>query len=142
MKIAIGSDHAGFALKEKLKDYLADNGNSVEDMGTHSLDSTDYPDYAYLVADAVQTGVVERGVLICGSGIGMSIAANRFSGVRAAQCTDPEHAILARAHNNANVVTVGAGLVDEKTAKQIMDTFFNTEFEGGRHTRRVDKLTR
>lgn len=142
MKIAIGSDHAGFALKEKLKDYLADNGNSVEDMGTHSLDSTDYPDYAYLVADAVQTGIVERGVLICGSGIGMSIAANRFSGVRAAQCTDPEHAILARAHNNANVVTVGARLVDEKTAKQIMDTFFNTEFEGGRHTRRVDKLTR
>lgn len=142
MKIAIGSDHAGFALKEKLKDYLADNGNSVEDMGTFSLDSTDYPDYAYLVADAVQTGVVESGVLICGTGIGMSIAANRFSGVRAAQCTDPEHASLARAHNNANVLTLGARLIDVETARRIIDTFFATEFEGGRHARRVDKLAR
>ncbi len=142
MKIAIGADHAGFELKEKLKVYLEDNENSVEDMGTHSLDSTDYPDYAYLVADAVQAGNAERGVLVCGSGIGMSIAANRFSGVRAAQCTDPEHVALARAHNNANVVTLGARLVGDETAKQIMDIFLKTKFEGGRHARRVDKLTR
>ncbi len=138
--ISIGSDHAGFALKQKLVARLASLGYDVQDLGTDSPDSTDYPDYAHPVAAHVQNGTVERGVLLCGTGLGMSYAANRHPHVRAAVAWTPEVAELARRHNDANILVLPARFVSEEDADKILDTFLATPFEGGRHERRVQKI--
>lgn len=139
-KIAIASDHAGFELKEAVKKHLQGKADVV-DMGTNAMDSVDYPDFGQAVGKAITEGKVSQGIVICGSGIGISIAANRFKAVRAALCMTPEMAQLARQHNDANVLALGARLTDEKTAFEIVDEFLKTEFEGGRHQRRVEKLS-
>jgi ribose 5-phosphate isomerase B len=141
MKIAIGADHAGFELKNQLGDALRQTGHEVCDFGTNSAESTDYPDYASRVAKAVASGTVERGVLVCGSGVGMSIAANKIRGVRAALGVTPEEVRLTRAHNDANVLTLGARFTELPLAQQLLQTFLETPFEGGRHERRVAKIT-
>ena len=138
--IAIGADHAGYALKEKLKAWLSADGHRVIDHGTHSTDSVDYPDYAAVVAESVRSGRAERGVLVCGSGIGMAMAANKVAGVRAAVAADPDVARLARQHNDANVLALGARLTAPMHALQVVQAWLATPFEGGRHARRVDKL--
>jgi ribose 5-phosphate isomerase B len=138
---AIASDHAGIELKRALARQLADSGVQVTDLGTDTAVSVDYPDFAHLLAGWVEAGKDRRGVLICGSGIGMSIAANRHKGVRAALCWSPESAALSRQHNNANVLCLGARLVDEKTARECLTRFMQTPFEGGRHDMRVNKLS-
>jgi ribose 5-phosphate isomerase B len=138
--IAIGADHAGFSLKERLKAWLAAGGHRVIDHGTHSTDSVDYPDYAALVADAVRGGGAERGLLVCGSGIGMAMAANKVAGVRAAVAADPDVARLSRRHNDANVLALGARLTSPARALEVVQAWLETPFEGGRHARRVDKL--
>lgn len=140
MKIAIGSDHAGFAYKNALAEFLTTEGHSVQDFGTFSTASVDYPDFAAAAAHAVADGKAEFGVLVCGSGIGVSITANKVRGIRAANCLTDEMAQLARQHNNANVVTVGERLVSVDAAKSIVQTFLATPFEGGRHERRVEKI--
>ncbi|KIX11381.1 ribose 5-phosphate isomerase B [Dethiosulfatarculus sandiegensis] len=140
MKIALGSDHAGYNLKEALKEKLAAGGHQVDDKGTYSLDSTDYPEQAAKVAKAVADGEAESGVLVCGSGIGMSITANRFHGVRAVLAPSLEHAKLGRQHNNANVLCLGERLTPQDLVFEILDAFLATEFEGGRHIRRIDKI--
>ncbi|MBD1210131.1 MAG: ribose 5-phosphate isomerase B [Ignavibacteria bacterium] len=140
MTIAIGSDHAGFGYKQELADFLRTNGHTVEDFGTHSLDSVDYPDFAAAVGRAVANGGAPLGVLVCGSGIGVSITANKIAGVRAANCLTEEMARLARQHNNANVVTIGERLMTLNTAKAIVKAFLETTFEGGRHANRVEKI--
>lgn len=137
--IAIGSDHAGFDLKEVLKREIGRHGFEAKDFGTQGTESVDYPDFAHALAGWVEKNS-GRGVLICGSGIGMSIAANRHTGVRAALCHNAETAALARKHNDANVLCIGARIVDENTAKDVLKAFLTTEFEGGRHQRRVEKL--
>ncbi|MBP7721875.1 MAG: ribose 5-phosphate isomerase B [Alphaproteobacteria bacterium] len=138
-KIAIASDHAGFELKQAVVRHLG--AENVLDLGTNTVDSVDYPDFGYAVGKALQEGKIEQGIVICGSGIGISIAANRNPAVRAALCMNTEMAKLARQHNDANVLALGARLVDESTALDIVNVFFKTEFEGGRHARRVEKLT-
>jgi len=141
MKIAIAADHAGFLLKEKLRAHLAQEGFNVTDLGTVSTDAVDYPEYARKVAHEVAAGRADLGVLVCGSGVGVSIVANKVVGIRAANVSSVEEARLSREHNNANVVAVGARLVDEATATQIVDTFLKTSFEsGGRHERRVNQI--
>ena len=142
MKIAIGADHAGFELKNQLGDVLRQSGHEVCDFGTNSTEAADYPDYAVRVAKAVRSGTVERGVLICGSGIGMAIAANKVRGVRAAVGVTPEEVRLTRAHNNLNVLTLGARFTDPMKARELVQAFLETPFEdGGRHERRVAKIT-
>ncbi len=138
--VAIGSDHAGFALKEKVKNHLVKIGMSVKDVGTFSDDSVDYPDFAVAVARHVKDGQSECGIVICGSGIGVSISANKVAGIRAALCYTPELAGLARQHNNANVLAMGGRFTEPETAYSIVDAFLNTEFEGGRHIKRVEKI--
>lgn len=138
--IAIASDHAGFELKEVLKTAIGSLGYKVMDLGTNSTTSVDYPDYGYKLATAVSSGQAEFGVAICGSGIGISIAANRKPKVRAALCHNIETARLARQHNNANVLALGARIVSAELAQEILSTFLATEFEGGRHENRVKKL--
>ncbi len=139
--IALGSDHAGFALKEALKELLEDEGYHPQDFGTFSLDSVDYPDIAREVAEAVAAGRFDRGVLVCGTGIGMSITANKVPGIRAAACSEPYSAKMARAHNNANVLAVGGRVVGPGLALDIAKAFLETEFESGsRHEKRVDKI--
>lgn len=138
-KLAIASDHAGFALKEAVKAKFTDI--DWLDLGTDSTQSVDYPDFGRAMAESVRDGKVESGILICGSGIGVSIAANRFSAVRAALCTSVEMAELARRHNDANVLVLGARIVNEGTAMACVEAFLKTGFEGGRHQSRVDKLT-
>lgn len=138
--IAIASDHAGVALKEVLKDQLLALGMLPEDLGAHSKDSVDYPDYANQLAKWVLARDARRGILICGSGIGMSIAANRHKGIRAALCRNVEDASLARQHNNANVLCLGERLTDTQAAKEILKVFLTTAFEGGRHETRVTKM--
>lgn len=140
MKVAIGSDHAGFEQKEALAAYLAEEGYEVLDLGPEDDGRVDYPDYAELVARAVVGGRAERGVLVCGTGIGMSITANKIHHIRAANVTSVEFAQLAREHNDANVVTISGRFVDLETNKQIVDTFLTTEFAGGRHALRVAKI--
>ncbi|HEV8473740.1 MAG TPA: ribose 5-phosphate isomerase B [Methylomirabilota bacterium] len=140
--IAIGADHAGFALKQELKAWLTARGHQVLDHGTHSTDSVDYPDYAASVASAVRDGGAQRGVLVCGSGIGMAIAANKVAGVRAAVAGDAETARLSREHNDTNVLALGARLTAPARATEVVQTWLETAFEGGRHARRVDKLAR
>ena len=138
--IPIGADHAGFPLKQKLAEELRALGYEVEDVGTSSESSTDYADYAHKVAHEVETGAAERGVLLCGTGLGMSYAANRHKGVRAAVAWTPEIAKLAREHNDANVLVLPARFLDESTAREILRTWLDTPFEGGRHERRIRKI--
>ena len=142
MKIAIASDHAGFAEKEKLKPLLRDLGVEFDDLGTSSEESVDYPDYAARVADAVAGGRVEQGVLICGSGTGMAITANKVPGVRAAVAWSEETARLAREHNNANVLAIGARTTPAGDIPGIVRAWFETSFAGGRHADRVEKIRR
>jgi ribose 5-phosphate isomerase B len=141
MKIAIGADHAGFELKNQLGEVLRKLGHEVCDFGANSAESTDYPDYARRVAKAVASGTVERGVLVCGSGVGMSIAANKVRGIRAALGVAPEEVRLIRAHNNANVLTLGARFIEADAARELLQVFMDTPFEGGRHARRVAKIS-
>lgn len=138
--IAIASDHAGYDLKTTLARELAEMGYEVLDLGTDGPASVDYPDYAHVVAEVVQNGRADRGVLICGTGIGISIAANRHPGVRAALCTDETSARLAREHNDANVLALGARLTGVEVAKGCLRSFLTTDFAGGRHVARVAKL--
>ena len=139
--VAIASDHAGFILKSTLMGDLEQAGYDVLDLGTDGPDSVDYPDFGYAVGDAIASGKAEMGVLVCGSGIGISIAANRNPAVRAAVVTDGLTAKLARQHNDANVICFGERLVGSEIARDAMNIFLETPFEGGRHARRVDKLT-
>lgn len=138
--VAIGADHGGFPLKEILIPFLKDKGYSVMDCGTSSTDSVDYPDFARAVAEQVQSGKAWRGIMIDGAGIGSCMAANKVTGVRAAMCYDYATAFNSREHNNANLLTLGAGLIGPNLAKQIIITFLETEFGGGRHAHRVDKI--
>jgi ribose 5-phosphate isomerase B len=140
MKLAIGADHAGFALKEALKHTLRQMGHDVEDVGTHSADSTDYPDYARAVAEKVRRGEADRGILVCLTGTGMAMAANKVPGIRAALGVTPEWVRLSRAHNDANVLTLSAKFTDPATAAELANVFLHTEFEGGRHQRRLAKI--
>jgi ribose 5-phosphate isomerase B len=138
--IAIGADHAGFTLKEQLKQELVDQGISVEDLGTDSESSTDYPQYAHAVAKGIEEKRFAAGILVCGTGIGMSMAANRHCSVRAAVCTEPSAARLTRQHNDANVLCIGARMTGAGLASEIVRAFLSAEFEGGRHSGRVAKI--
>ncbi len=140
LPLVIGCDHAGFDYKEVIKQILTDAGWQVEDKGTYSKESTDFPDYAHPVATAVETGVAAVGILICGSGNGVCMAANKHKGVRAALCWNEELAALARQHNNANVLCIPARFVPQELANKMTDIFLSTAFEGGRHERRVEKI--
>ncbi|MBF9235802.1 ribose 5-phosphate isomerase B [Hymenobacter sp. BT683] len=140
MKLALGSDHAGFAHKEVLRTWLSDQGYEVKDFGTFSADSMDYPDVAHPLSAAVESGEFSLGILLCGSANGVCITANKHAGVRAAIAWLPEIAALARQHNNANVLCVPARYVSEEQAKEIVSTFLKTDFEGGRHQNRVSKI--
>jgi ribose 5-phosphate isomerase B len=140
MKIAIGCDHAGFEYKEAIKAMLLEQGFEVSDAGTHSLDSMDYPDSAHPVAMAVETGEAKMGILICGSANGVAMAANKHQGIRAAICWEKELSVLARSHNDANIVCLPARFISLDMAKEIVHTFMHTNFEGGRHANRVNKI--
>lgn len=140
MKISIASDHAGFEQKQLLADYLRSEGHEVIDRGPSDDNRVDYPDFAKLVSADVVDGSVDRGVLVCGTGIGMAIAANKINGVRAANIVSPAFAALCREHNDANVITLSGRFVDPSANKEILDTFLSTEFGGGRHTGRVEKI--
>ena len=139
-KIAIASDHAGFKLKELIKLNLEENGYGVLDLGTNSEEAVDYPDYGKALAQNILKGNVKKGIALCGTGIGISIAANRFTGIRAALCSNEEMAIQARKHNNANIIALGARSIDFKCANKCVDAFLNTEFDGERHINRVEKI--
>jgi ribose 5-phosphate isomerase B len=139
-QIIIGSDHAGFPLKEVVKQYLAEMGYAVTDAGTNSPAAVDYPDFGAIVAQRVSAGEFDRGILVCGSGVGMSIVANKFPGVRAALCLDIETARMSRLHNDANILVLAGRRTKEETAKSIVRLWLNTEFEGGRHQGRLDKI--
>jgi ribose 5-phosphate isomerase B len=140
MRIAIAADHAGFALKEKLRQKLATEGHEVIDFGTASAESCDYPDFAQPVARDVARHHADRGILVCSTGIGMAMAANKVAGVRAAAVRSEDEARLTREHNDANILTLGARYLDAETASSLVDVFLNTEFAGGRHARRVAKI--
>jgi RpiB/LacA/LacB family sugar-phosphate isomerase len=140
MRIALGADHAGVALKDRLKRLLDERGIEYKDFGATSTDSVDYPDFASAVAHEVASGAFDRGILVCGTGIGMALAANKITGVRAAPVVDLESARLAREHNNANVLAIGARVTPPERALDLVRTFLRTEFEGGRHERRLQKV--
>lgn len=140
-RIALGADHAGFHLKEIVKKFLIEAGYSCDDMGTSSEESVDYPDFARAVAERVSDAKDEIGILVCGTGIGMAIAADKVPGVRAANAFDETTARLCREHNNANILTLGARIVEDARAIEIVRTFLATEFAGGRHQRRIDKIS-
>lgn len=140
MKVAVGADHAGFEAKERLKGWLEGRGSDVVDVGTDGLASVDYPDFAFEVAMRVATGGADLGLLVCGSGIGMAIAANKVPGARAATCVDPYSAAMARRHNDANVLCLGARISGPDLLEAIAAAFFDASFEGGRHARRVGKI--
>jgi ribose 5-phosphate isomerase B len=140
LPIVIGADHAGYEYKEVLKGVLAVNGWQVEDKGTYSSDSVDYPDFAHPVAEMVTSGKAAAGILVCGSGNGVCITANKHQGIRAALCWNEELAALARQHNNANVLCIPSRFVSFQQAEQMTTTFLRTEFEGGRHEKRVEKI--
>ena len=140
IKLAVGSDHAGFDLKKDLLVYLSEKGYTVQDMGPNSADSVDYPDFAHKVASSVETKNCDLGILICGSGNGVCITANKHHGVRAALAWEPELASLARQHNNANVICLPARFVSQEKAFQIVDAYLESTFEGGRHENRVNKI--
>lgn len=139
-KIAIGGDHAGYEYKEQLRRQLEEEGYEVKDFGPYSADSVDYPDFAHPLAETVAGGSYDAGILICGSGNGVAITANKHQGIRAALCWNNELSALSRQHNNANVLCLPSRFVAYELAKEITETFLNTEFEGGRHGRRVDKI--
>lgn len=141
MKIAIGADHAGFEYKAKLIAELTAKGHELTDFGTHSSESVDYPDFAHPVASDIEAKKAELGILICGSANGVAITANKHQGIRAAICWLPELAALARQHNNANIVCIPARFISPREASEIVNTFLNTPFEGGRHSRRVEKIS-
>ena len=138
--IAIGADHAGYEYKEKIKNLLQSLGMEYRDWGTDSIASTDYPDYAHKVAEIVALGKAEFGILVCGTGIGMSIVANKHKGVRAGNVESTEAAKYARLHNNANILAIGSRLISWEQAKEIVKVFLQTKFEGGRHQQRVEKI--
>ncbi len=140
MKVALASDHAGFLYKERVKAYLTSKGYEIIDYGTNSLERADYPDFAHKAAEGMLRGEAERGVFVCGSGIGISIAANRHKGIRAVDAVTTEMAKLGREHNDINVLALGERLITWEEAEKIIDTFFSTDFEGGRHTDRVKKI--
>ncbi|MGI6732516.1 MAG: ribose 5-phosphate isomerase B [Anaerovoracaceae bacterium] len=143
MKIALASDHGGYALKERVKKYLIEKGfqsSDLVDLGCHSEESVDYPIYGKACGEAVVSGQADKGIVICGTGIGISIAANKVKGVRCSLCTSVFMAEMTRKHNDSNILALGGRILDEETALAIVDTWLNTEFEGGRHQRRVDLL--
>jgi ribose 5-phosphate isomerase B len=140
LSVALGADHAGWELKEALKSWLMEAGYQVLDFGTHSPDSVDYPDYAQQVGEAVAVGKVDRGVLVCGTGIGMTMAANKIPGVRAALCGDAFTSRMSREHNDANVLALGGRLTDADMGCDILKVWLETDFAGGRHARRVNKI--
>ena len=140
MRIIIGADHAGYPMKEKVKAFLQDRGITVEDVGTHSDKSVDYTDFGKAVARKVSDGSFQRGVLICGTGLGMSMVANRFPGVRAALANDLFSAIMSRRHNDSNVLAMGGRLIGDALALQLVEAWLETPFEGGRHQRRLEKM--
>ena len=140
MKISMGCDHGGYLLKEHVKKYLTDKGHEIVDCGCNSLDSCDYPQFGAAAARAVASGECEKGIVICTSGIGISISANKVKGIRCALCSEPFSAEMTRRHNNANVLAMGAGMTGPNMAERIVDVFLSTEFEGGRHQRRVDGI--
>ena len=141
MKIAVGADHAGFEVKEQIKKQLAEMNLEVEDLGTNSLESVDYPDFGAAVGQAVASGKADEGIVVCGSGIGIAIAANKIHGIRAAQAWNEETARLARQHNDANVLSIGARVIPEAEIPKIVKAWFDAKFEGGRHERRVEKIS-
>lgn len=138
MKIALGADHGGYELKEKIKIHLNNKNIEVLDMGTNSLESVDYPKYGHLVAKSVISKEADFGILVCGTGIGISIAANKVKGIRAANCTNTTMAKLTRQHNDANILALGGRIVGDVLALDIVDEFLNSSFEGGRHQKRID----
>lgn len=138
--IAIGSDHGGFELKNHIVKYLEEKGYDVKDYGVYNEDSVDYPDCAKPVCEAVMSGEAERGILLCGTGIGISIAANKHKGIRAALCSDVYSAVMSRQHNNANILCMGGRVLGRELAFMITDAWLETEFEGGRHIRRIEKI--
>ena len=140
MKIALGADHGGYALKEEIKKMLERLGHTYEDFGCFSTDSCDYPDFGAAAARAVAAGECERGIVVCTTGIGMSIVANKIPGIRCAHCADSVEAEMTRRHNNANILCLGGLVTEEKTALEIVDTFLKFDFEGGRHQRRIDQI--
>ena len=140
MKIATGSDHAGFKLKEAVKKHLAGKGIEVKDFGTYTEDSVDYPDFAHPVAHAIEKKEEDMGILICGTGNGINMTANKHKGIRSALCWNKEVAALARLHNDANIIVLPARFVNEKEAKQMVEVFLKTEFEKGRHLNRINKI--
>lgn len=140
MQISIGCDHAGFELKERVKQYLKDSDHQIDDQGTFNCESTDYPDFAATVAQTVSEARSERGILICGTGIGMSITANKVAGVRAALCHSVETARLSRQHNDSNVLAIGARVLEPELALAIVEEWLQAQFEGGRHQKRLDKI--
>lgn len=140
MKIAIGCDHAGLPAKRQVAETLRLGGHEVVDLGTHTEDSVDYPDYALAVSDQVVSGHVDLGILCCGTGLGMCMTANKVPGIRAAVCHDAYTAEMARRHNDANVLCIGARVLDDPTVDVVVSTFVDTPFDGGRHQRRVDKI--
>lgn len=139
--LAIGSDHAAFRFKEEIKKYLDEKGIAYKDFGTYSEESTDYPIYGEVVANAVASGEFEKAILICGTGVGISLAANKVKGIRAVVCSDCYTAAMSRKHNNTNILALGARVVGIDLAKMIIDSWLEAEFEGGRHQRRVDMIT-
>jgi len=141
MIISMGCDHGGYLLKEHVKKYLTEQGHEVKDFGCHSLDSCDYPQFGAAAARAVADGSCEKGIVICTSGIGISISANKIKGIRCALCSEPLSAEMTRRHNNANMLAMGAGMTGPNMAERIVATFLTTEFEGGRHQRRVDGIS-
>ncbi len=140
MNLAIGGDHAGFELKQKVINYLTNKGHQLQDFGCNSEASVDYPDFAHPVATGEEQNKFELGILICGSGNGINMAANKHQGIRSALCWEPELATLARQHNDANILAIPARFISEEKALQIIDAFFNESFEGGRHQNRVNKI--
>lgn len=140
MKIAMGSDHVGFQMKNELAEYLKSQGHEIADLGSHSEERTDYPIFGKAVAAAVVSGRADCGILVCGTGVGISIAANKTNGVRAVVCSEPYSAMLSKQHNNTNVLAVGARVIGIELAKMIVDAWLNAEFEGGRHLDRVNML--
>lgn len=140
MKIAIGSDHVGFELKPAILEYLTELGYTVEDFGAHSGDRVDYPDYSKKVAEAVLSEEFDRGILICGTGVGISIAANKFKGIRAVVCSEPYSAKLSKEHNNTNILAFGSRVVGPELAKMIVKEWLDSKYEGGRHSKRVEKI--
>lgn len=141
LKIAIGADHAGFELKTKVKTWLEPQVSILKDLGTDSEESVDYPDFAHAVAGEVEKGNYELGILICGSGIGVDMTANKHQGIRSALCWNKDIGKLAKSHNNANVICLPGRFISFDEAKEILNTFFNTTFEGGRHGKRIDKIS-